>query len=177
MIADTRLCIAIMLGLMLPALGCATVASGLRSKVTFNTNPPDAHVVIHDSNGQEVASVQTPAQVKLDRSVSMTKAAHYTATIEAPGYQPQQVDINYTLNPWTFGNILLGGIPGLIADDASGAIWKPEQDKISVNLNPLANSSQVANTPVIVPSTGNIVQAPSSTVQKVAYNQAAKLTK
>jgi hypothetical protein len=143
----------LVLGLAASTAGCATVASGPRSQIVINSYPPNAHVVIRDQEGKEVASVQTPAEVKLDRNVSMTKRAHYTATVESPGYQTQQVDMPYTFNPWSIGNILIGGIPGLVADGASGAMWMPSHDKIDVNLQPLGSSPNPLATSAL-PTTG-----------------------
>jgi hypothetical protein len=120
-------------------------------------HPPNAHVVIRDQEGKEVTSAQTPAQVKLDRSVSMAVRAHYTATIESPGYQTQLVDMPYKLNPWTIGNVLIGGIPGLLADGATGAMWMPSHDKIDVNLQPLGSNPNPLAT-----------SAPSATHSQVA---------
>jgi hypothetical protein len=118
------------------AAGCATVISGTRSDVTIVTNPANAHVVIQDRKGREVASTETPTVVKLKRASAVVLPARYTATVEAPGYQPQKVDIGYCMNPWAFGNIVLGGLIGLVVDDASGAMWKPTHETYAVNLKP-----------------------------------------
>jgi hypothetical protein len=118
------------------AAGCATIISGTRSDVTIVTNPANAHVVIQDRKGREVASTETPTVVKLKRASAVVLPARYTATVDAPGYQPQKVDIGYCMNPWALGNIVLGGFVGLIVDDASGAMWKPKQETYAVNLQP-----------------------------------------
>jgi hypothetical protein len=126
-----------------PTVGCASIVSGRHSDVTINSYPPNAHVVIQDRKGKEVASLDTPGQVNLVRG--MFWPAKYTAVVEAPGFQPQKVDVKYTVNPWVYGNIVLGGIPGLIVDDATGAMWMPKQDTVSVNLKPLANAGLAMN--------------------------------
>ncbi len=127
----------------MPAVGCISIVSGRHSDVTINSYPPNAHVVIQDRKGKEVASIDTPGQVNLSRG--MYWPAKYTAVIESPGFQPQKVDVKYTVNPWVYGNIVLGGLPGLIVDDATGAMWTPKQDIVSVNLKPLANAGIAMN--------------------------------
>ncbi len=133
----------------MPVVGCASIVSGRHSDVTINSYPPNAHVVIQDRKGKEVASLDTPGQVNLTRG--MFWPARYTAVVEAPGFQPQKVDVKYKVNPWTYGNIVLGGIPGLLVDDMMGAMWTPKQDTVSVNLKPLSNAglamNGVANSP------------------------------
>ncbi len=124
--------------------GCASIISGRHAEVAINTTPPNAHVIIHDKRGKEVANVMTPAKVALKRSDKIIFPARYTATIEAPGYQTAQVPMNSTVNPWVLGNIVIGGIPGLIIDDATGAAWKPKHDEIYQQLAPVYAAQQPA---------------------------------
>ncbi len=132
------------------SFGCASIISGRHAEVAINTTPPGAHVVIHDKRGKEVANVNTPAKVALKRSDRIIFPARYTATIEAPGYQTAQVPMNSTVNPWILGNIVVGGIPGLIIDDATGAAWRPKHDEIYQQLAPVYAAQQPA-LPGIVP--------------------------
>jgi hypothetical protein len=127
--------------------GCASIVSGRHANVAIDTYPTTAHVTIHDKTGREVASVNTPAVVSLDRNSKWFMPAQYTATIEASGYQTTQVPIRSTINPWIIGNVVVGGIPGLIVDDATGACWKPQQDAIRQQLVP----SAYAQRPLLVP--------------------------
>jgi hypothetical protein len=57
--------------------------------------------------------------------------------IDAPGYQATQVPIRSTINPWILGNVVIGGIPGLVVDNATGAAWRPNQTDIHRELTPL----------------------------------------
>lgn len=117
--------------------GCASVMSGRHADVAFDSYPSNAHVVIRDKVGREVASLNTPGVVSLKRNRRFFMPARYTATIEAPGYQTAQVPIRSTINPWIVGNVVVGGIPGLIVDNATGAAWKPRQSQINHQLSPL----------------------------------------
>jgi hypothetical protein len=117
--------------------GCASIVSGRHAEVSIYANAPNAHVVVRDKRGQEVASVHTPGRVTLKRKDRLIFPARYTATIAAPGYETAQVPIRSTVNPWVLGNIVFGGIPGLVIDNATGAAWKPRDSEIYQELVPL----------------------------------------
>ena len=104
------------------------------------------HVVIQNKKGETVAAVNAPAVVELDRGYKYFWPARYTATVEAPGYRSEQFEIKSKLNPWTYGNIVLGGPIGLVVDDATGAMWKPAQESYVQNLKPM---EAVAASPAI----------------------------
>ena len=46
------------------------------------------------------------------------------------------------MNPWIIGNIVVGGIPGLIVDNATGAAWEPKCSEIHTQLAPLGGPDQ-----------------------------------
>lgn len=137
-----RLLAATVASLLLLPTGCASIVSGRQANVAIDSYPSNAHVVIHDKTGHEVASVTTPGVVSLKRNSRWFMPAHYTATIEAPGYQTAEVPINSKLNPWILGNVVFGGVPGLVVDNATGACWKPEQEAIHQQLTPAAYAQQ-----------------------------------
>jgi hypothetical protein len=100
--------------------------------------------VIRDRHGQEVANVNTPGKVTLRRNERFIFPARYTATIEAPGYHAATIPIRSTINPWILGNIIIGGIPGLVVDNATGAAWKPRDPEIYHELTPIYIAQQPA---------------------------------
>jgi hypothetical protein len=75
--------------------------------------------------------------VTLRRKDKLIFPARYTATIEAPGYQPSSVPIRSTINPWILGNVMVGGIPGLVVDNVTGAAWRPRHSEIYHELTPM----------------------------------------
>jgi hypothetical protein len=117
--------------------GCASIMSGRYADVTIASNPPNALVAIQDDANREVASFHTPGVAKLKRNRKYLMPAGYTATIQAPGYETAQVPIRSTANPWILANVVLGGVPGLIVDGATGAVWQPKPSKIHQELSPL----------------------------------------
>jgi uncharacterized protein YceK len=123
--------------------GCASIISGRNAEVAIDSYPSNAHVVIQDNNGRQVASVNTPGVVSLKRNRRYFLPARYTARFEAPGYAPTEVPIRSTINPWIIGNVAVGGAVGLIVDNATGAAWKPKQSEIHSQLMPLGGPEQV----------------------------------
>ena len=158
--------IALRLSMLLPLIGCGTITSGRHSDVTIISNPPNAHVVVKDRKGKEVASANTPAVVNLQRGYYLMPA-HYTACIEAPGYEPQKIDIPYTVNPWLWGNSVLGGPIGLVVDDTTGAMWKPKKETIAMNLAPDPDH-QVAISPPAESPNPPVIMADNPT-QQIGY--------
>ena len=127
-------------GMVLSLAGCASVMSGRHADVTVKTNVPQAYVTVRDKHGLEVGSAHAPANFALKRKDKFIFPARYTATIEAPGYQPVEVPIRQTVNPWVLGNVAFGGLIGLAVDNVTGAAWKPKQSRIYPELRPLTAS-------------------------------------
>jgi uncharacterized protein YceK len=143
--------LAVYLALLLASSGCASVINGRHADVAFNTFPTSAHVTVRDDSGREVAELDTPGVVTLKRSRPYFLPARYTATIEAPGYAPAEVPIRSTVNPWILGNVVFGGIPGLVVDSATGAAWRPRRREIVHELAPLHGALPTGSSPPILP--------------------------
>jgi uncharacterized protein YceK len=150
----------IVLAACLLLAGCASIISGRSADVAIDSYPSNAHVIIHDDNGRQVATLTTPGVASLKRNRRYFLPARYTATIEAPGYAPAEVPIRYTVNPWIAGNIVVGGIPGLIVDNATGAAWKPKEPEIHRQLAPLGGPDQGAMYSANPPVPQDSAQAP-----------------
>jgi hypothetical protein len=132
--------------------------SGRHAEVAINTNAPNARVVVRDKRGQHVASLHTPATVTLRRKDKFIFPARYSATIEAPGYQPASVPIRSTINPWILGNVVIGGIPGLVVDNVTGAAWRPRHSEIYQELTPMYGAGPMYSGPP-TPFHGNVQPA------------------
>jgi hypothetical protein len=138
--SEQSLCL-LLATLLTVASGCATVTSGPNAEVMINSYPQAAHVNVRNEKGDVVARGTTPAKVQLKRGNGMFhKAPRYTATIQKPGFEPSQVEIKPKVNPWILGNVALGGVIGLAADSASGAMWRYSPKEINQDLTPYQGS-------------------------------------
>jgi hypothetical protein len=111
------------------ACGCATIVKGTKQDIKLNSDPPGATAVID----RDIA-VKTPATVKLSR-----KEVH-TVVFTLEGYESKTVYLNQAMEPWVWGNVVLGGIIGLLVDVSSGAANRLTPQEINVPLNALPPS-------------------------------------
>lgn len=93
--------------------GCATVIHGSKQDVAIISEPRSATITIDGFNVGK-----TPYLARLSR-----KDIHLVK-LELPGYQPYEVTINRKLDGWIFGNIVLGGIVGIVVDVATGSMYR-----------------------------------------------------
>ena len=119
--------------------GCATIVSKSSYPVAIDTRPEGAQVSITDKKGKEVYKGRSPSTVVLKTGAGFFSRAEYQVRLSAPGYAEQVIPVNYKLNGWYFGNLLIGGWLGmLIIDPATGAMWKLETPPIDVTLQKLS---------------------------------------
>ena len=59
----------------------------------------------------------------------LKQSKNHCLRIELEGFQPYEVALSKSPSGWVFGNIIFGGIPGLIIDVMTGGMYvlKPEQ--------------------------------------------------
>ena len=102
---------------------CATIISGSKQKVQFASDPSYAKIFIDG-----VAVGRTPFEIKLERN------KEYRVLIQLKGYQSYETTLTQKINGWFFGNILLGGLIGLIVDPITGAMYKLTPKEIYVQM-------------------------------------------
>ncbi|MCX2802512.1 hypothetical protein Q2E61_00380 [Microbulbifer thermotolerans] len=129
---------------MLFASGCASILSDSSYPVTINSTPTGANFTITDEAGLDVHSGVTPDTITLSASDGFFSSATYTIRYQMAGYNEQSFQLKAGMDGWYIGNILFGGLIGmLIVDPATGAMWKlPES--AHVTLNPAAASASSA---------------------------------
>lgn len=110
-------------GLVLSLISCATIMKGSSQDINFSSNPAGAQIKI---NG--VSMGNTPMVLKLK------SGKEHAVKLELNGYLPYETQITKSVSGWVWGNLLFGGIPGLIVDFATGGIYKLNQDQISAQL-------------------------------------------
>ena len=116
-----------MMGYLLWLSGCATIISGRQQQVTMNNSGGATYFTVIDNKNRVVHSGVTPAQVTLKSSAAPFRPAKYRV-VYAGQDGPQQYNVDTHINWWTAGNIVIGGVPGIVIDAASGALWKLDSD-------------------------------------------------
>lgn len=114
--------------------GCATVLKGTHDTVALDTVPAGANCTV-DRVGDRLGEVAaTPGTVRLSKS-----RHDLQITCAREGYQTGQTLAKPRFNGATFFNILLGGIPGMAVDIASGAnMTYPPEVRMGLAPNPEA---------------------------------------
>jgi hypothetical protein len=119
---------------------CATIVSRSSYPLNISSEPQGAKVVITNKDGSEVFSGTTPATVKLRASRGFFAKELYTLRFTLANYEAKSVTVSATLDGWYFGNILVGGLIGmLIVDPATGAMWKLDTAYVNVTLTPYSS--------------------------------------
>jgi len=92
--------------------------------------------VITNRAGEKIHSATTPATVTLNRGSGYFKSEIYTVEVTKPGFQPKTITVKGSVNGWYFGNILVGGLIGmLIVDPITGAMYNLSPENIEATLN------------------------------------------
>jgi len=122
-------------GLIIISASCASIVSKTSYPVTVDSTPRDADVTITNRRGEQVFSGKTPAMVRLKSGAGFFKNAKYAVTISKNGFTSKTVELRATLNGWYFGNIIFGGLIGLlIIDPATGAMYRLNQLDVNETL-------------------------------------------
>lgn len=113
--------------LFLMATSCASIVSKSSWPITIDSTPSESEISITDKKGIEIYNGYTPATLNLKSGSGFFGKARYQVKFEKMGYETKTVPIEFKLNGWYFGNILFGGLIGmLIVDPATGAMYKLE---------------------------------------------------
>jgi hypothetical protein len=140
-----------LLGACLFSGGCASIVHNGTRQITINSEPPGATASVRKLEGEIVSSQQTPCTISLNPKRGYFKGQSYVLRLEMPGYKPTEVPLVAKVSGWYFGNIVFGGLIGMLAvDPATGAMWNIEPGKIQRKLE----SSQAS---VIKNKTGFVV--------------------
>jgi hypothetical protein len=112
---------------------CATIVSKSNWPVTVNTNPQGMDFVVSKTSTSEfVSQGKTPQQVILKSGSGYFKPESYRFDLKKGSKTIASQEITAGFNGWYVGNIVFGGLIGLvIVDPLTGAMYKfPE----SINL-------------------------------------------
>ena len=124
--------------------GCASIVSDSKPKVGLYSLPTNANYVIKNSNGDVLLRGVTPGTEILETSRGYFKSQSYTVTFQKEGYTETTVPLKSTVSGWYWGNLLIGGLIGmLIVDPLTGAMYTlPEDATGKLSAASLVRSSQ-----------------------------------
>ena len=122
-------------GLILLIPGCASIFGSKYANVSIRSEPTPAGIVIQNNFGKEVYRGMTPAEISLPKKVGFFQGADYLVMVSKPGCEPRSITIIRSISGWYWGNLILGGLVGmLIIDPATGAMWTLQRDLPTVVL-------------------------------------------
>ncbi len=112
---------------------CATIFTGTKDIISFNSNPQGAIVYI---DGIEIC--KTPCEMPINRSVN-DKYAEF----KLDGYKVSVVKLDKEFNVVSVLNIAVGGLIGWAIDAATGSIMKYSKKSYDVKLDANTSFSQI----------------------------------
>lgn len=114
--------------------GCASIVSDDDYPLRIHSNPEGADITIKNEDGETVYSGTTPTTVHLESSCGYFDGETYCVTFSKAGYKEEKTIVDSNLDEWYLGNIIFGGLIGiLIVDPATGSMFElPE--KVSTTL-------------------------------------------
>ncbi|TCK01848.1 hypothetical protein EV694_0482 [Volucribacter psittacicida] len=114
-----------LLSTVLLTTGCATIVSKHQYPVSINSNPEGIAYSITNRAGEQIAEGVTPDSIELEAGAGYFKAEQYTIEFKKNAKEIQTITLNASLDGWYFGNIIFGGLLGLLViDPLTGAMYK-----------------------------------------------------
>jgi len=112
--------------------GCATILSESEYLVNIDSSASNSKVTVKDSLGTALLTASTPTSIMLSASEG-SSAARYIFYFEKQGYESHEEWLAASRDKWFMGNLLIGGIFGMLIDWSSGAMWKLD-DSVYANM-------------------------------------------
>lgn len=141
------------------SVGCASIVSDTTGTVYITSNPSDAEYEIRNHRDMVVHKGITPNTAVLKKKRGYFKPADYTIVVTKEGYIPGTMPIGTGVSWWYAGNIIFGGLTGLlIVDPATGAMWSMEEDPPQVILHKVRSETDETEHPTDGSSSTNLPQ-------------------
>jgi len=141
-----HLCGPLVAALFLLSSGCATITRGTKDTLVVESEPAGATVKL--SNGM---SGKTPTSFVLPRKESLV------VTLEKEGYESLSVNVNPQIvgagAAGMAGNVLVGGLIGVVVDPLSGAMKDLKPNPVKATLVAIKRADAAATpTPAPIPT-------------------------
>ena len=110
---------------------CASIVSRTKWPLAVDSKPEGVHVSITNRSGKEVFAGKTPVATTLKSGSGFFGKESYIVALTYKGTETRKINVECKLNGWYFGNLLIGGLIGLlIVDPATGAMYRLESKDI-----------------------------------------------
>lgn len=148
--------------------GCATIFEGSSQPVTIKSVPDGASISVTNRAGEKIHVGQTPVTLTLKRGAGYFKSETYEVAIKKEGFEPKNLTITSSVNGWYIGNLLFGGLIGMLAvDPVTGAMYS-FPDAVSATLD--ASAAKLSSGP------GGLMIVSTERLSPQALSQARLLT-
>src|SRR5690606_1944201 len=128
---------------VLALTGCASILGDNQYPVSINSSPSGVAFEISNRSGRVIHSGTTPGTVTLDSSAGYFKGEKYTIRFSQNGYTETSAPLSSQVSGWYWGNILFGGLVGmLIVDPVTGSMYRLPPE-VNVNLQPQSDSASL----------------------------------
>ena len=109
---------------------CATIVAGGAPKIMINGDGPEPVTI--ETEEAAYIDVTLPALVKVKRH----HLDGQRIKIRSENYEYNDIMLRKTLNAWTLGNILIGGLIGWGVDLGTNCVSKPAQTEFTITPKP-----------------------------------------
>jgi hypothetical protein len=137
-------------GLLL--IGCAAIVHGSKQPMSIASQPAGATVTV---DGKQEGL--TPVTLKLARK------DEHTVKLDLTGYKPFEMKLTKSLDGWFWGNLLLGGIIGMVVDAGTGSMYRLSPKEIEATLKQEGVSMRIEKDMLMV----GITMSPNPGWQKI----------
>jgi hypothetical protein len=125
---------------------CASIVGHKASSITLDSSPSGATVEVLDNNVQTKFVGVTPTTTSLPNGDAYFTKARYTVKMWKDGYEPNVTNMVPDLNGWYWGNILFGGLIGmLIVDPLTGSMFEFDPAAVHTSLSARQEPATASN--------------------------------
>lgn len=125
--------------------GCASIVHNGMREVSIASDPPGAKVSIYDRSNALVTTQTTPFVAQLEPKYGYFKGQTYRLVFEKDGFTSSEARLKSTVSGWYFGNIVFGGLIGMLAvDPATGAMFNIVPKDVQQTLTPVQSTAASA---------------------------------
>jgi PEGA domain len=127
-------------------LSCAAIIHGKNQDIFISSQPVGAKILVDERDyGITPKTLGLPRVGRIDGEPSAKK--EYKIKIVLDGFEPYEVVLQRKVDGWFFGNLLIGGVIGIVVDAVTGSMYKlnPNHVVAQMGKNGASNFKKKAN--------------------------------